>query len=97
MATYTETKATLDDIATRSESNRKRLEQARTLIAQADADLAAMPGVYSGFASQLDADAAANSGDAAWQTALAEKDAMVADFQALRSRATALLAAYDGV
>ena len=93
MTTFTQTKATLDDIAARSEANRKRMEQAKVLIAAADADLTAMPIAYNAFASQLDADAAANSGDTAWQTALAEKDQMVADFQALKTRATALVAA----
>lgn len=97
MATYTETKATLDEIATRSEQNRKRLEQARQAIAVAESDLLAMQSAYAGFATQLDTDAAANPGDVAWQTALAEKDAMQVDFQALKARATALLAAYDGV
>ena len=93
MTTFTQTKSTLDDIAARSEANRKRLEQAKALINAAEADLSAMPTVYSAFASQLDIDAAANSSDTAWQTALAEKDQMVADFQALKTRATALVAA----
>lgn len=97
MATFTETKATLDEIAVRSEANRKRLENARTQIAQAEADLLAMQTAYSAFATQLDADAAANPADDAWQTALAEKDQMQSDFIALKNRSTALLAAYDAV
>ena len=40
--TFTQAKATLDEIAVRSESNRKRLEQARAALATASADLAAM-------------------------------------------------------
>lgn len=93
MATFTETKATLDDIAARSEANRKRLEQAKTLISTAQADLNAMGSAYSAFATQLNTDAAANSSDSAWQTALAEKDQMVSDFQALKTRASALVTA----
>jgi len=93
MTTFTETRATLDDIAARSEANRKRLEQAKTLIAAAEADLGTMPTAYGAFVPQLDIDAAANPGDTAWQTALAEKDQMVSDFQALKARATALIVA----
>ena len=93
MTTFTQTKATLDDIAARSEANRKRLDQAKALIAAANSDLAAMPAAYNAFAIQLNVDSAANPGDDAWQTALAEKDQMVEDFQALKTRATALVAA----
>jgi len=93
MAAFTETKTTLDDIAARSEANRKRLEQAKVLISTAEADLAAMPAAYGGFVTQLDTDAAANSGDTAWQNAVAEKDQMVSDFQALKARASALVVA----
>ena len=95
--TYTQTKATLDEIATRSETNRRRLEQARALIVAAESDLAAMASAYGTFVTDLDAAAASNAGDAAWTAAKAEKDQMVADFQAIRSRATALKTAYDGV
>jgi len=91
--TFTETKATLDDIAARSEANRKRLEQAKALISTAEADLSAMSTAYGAFAAQLNTDAAANSGDTAWQTALAEKDQMVSDFQSLKASATSLVAA----
>ena len=97
MATYTETKATLDDIAARSENNRKRIESAKSALAQAEADLNGMAAAYSGFVAQLDTDAAANPNDDAWQTALAEKNQMVADFQALKTRATNLVNAVDGL
>lgn len=97
MATFTQTKAALDEIAVRSEENRKRLERARQLIVSAEADLGAMPAAYLSVITELDTEAAANPNDDAWQTALAEKDQMVADFQVLSTRATALLAAYDTV
>lgn len=90
MATYTTTKATLDEIAQRSEQNRKRLEQARATIAAAVSDLTAMQSAYSGFATQLNTDAAANPANDAWQVAKAEKDQLVADFQALKNEADAL-------
>lgn len=96
MATYTTTKAILDEIAARSEQNRKRLEQARALVDAAVSDLSAMGSAYSGFVQQLDTDAAANSGNAAWQHAEAEKDALVTDFQALRTAALAMQTALNG-
>lgn len=88
--TFTQAKATLDDIASRSEQNRKRLEQAKMLLVQAKADLAAMPTAYGPFVTELNAEAASNPNDSAWQTAKAEKDQMVSDFQALNTRATAM-------
>lgn len=95
--TYTQAKATLDAISIRSEANRNRLEQARALLIKAESDLADMAAAYGAFVTDLDAAAAANPGDAAWQAAKAEKDLMVSDFNALKSRAIALRAAYDGV
>jgi len=97
MATFTETKATLDDIAARSEANRKRLESAKQLIATAQADLLAMPTAYGAFATQLNTDSAANATDSAWQTAKSEKDQMVADFQALKTRADSMVTAVTGI
>lgn len=97
MATYTQTKATLDEISVRSESNRKKLQRARDLIAEAGGDLTAMSAAYGPFVTQLDIDAAANVGDAAWQGALAEKDQMVADFNVLQTTASAMLTAVDSV
>lgn len=95
--TYTQAKATLDEISTRSEANRKRLEQARQLIVTAESDLAAMATAYGTFVTDLDAAAAANPSDPAWQAAKAEKDLMVVDFNTIKTRATALKTAYDGV
>ena len=95
--TYTEAKATLDDIAVRSENNRKRLEQAKSLIQQAESDLTSMSTVYSTFVADLDAAATANPTDDAWQTAKAEKDQMVADFQSLKTRSTNMKTAVDGL
>lgn len=97
MATYTETKATLDDIAARSENNRKRIESAKAALATAEADLALMATAYASFVAQLDIDASANPDDSAWQTAKAEKDQMVADFQSLKIRATNMKTAVDAL
>ena len=90
MATYTTTKATLDEIAARSEQARKRLEQARATVDAVVVELGAMGSAYTAFIAQLDADATANSGNQAWQIAKAEKDQLVADFMALRTTALAM-------
>lgn len=94
--TFTQAKNTLDAIAARSDRNRRRVAQARTLLNEAASDLAAMPAAYSGFVSDLNAAAAANPSDEAWQHALSEKNHMVADFQALRTEVDALVAAIEG-
>lgn len=97
MATFTETKATLDEIAQRSEANRKRIEQAKGQITQALSDLNSMNTAYSAFVTQLNADAAANPSDAAWINALAEKNELVSDFQALKTRAESIDTAITGL
>jgi len=97
MTTLTTTKATLDVIANRSEENRKRLEQAKTIIGTAAADLAVMVSAYAGFVSQLDIDAGGNAGNVAWDVAKAEKDIIQAEFLALKTRAEALQAVVAGL
>ena len=97
MATYTETKATLDEIAQRSESNRKRLEQAKGQVAAALSDLSGMAAAYGAFITQLNADAAANPTDDAWKLAKSEKNQLVSDFQALDARAEAMNTAITGL
>lgn len=95
--TYTQSKAILDDIAQRSEQNRKTLEQARELISQAGADLSFMASYYGPFVAELDLEALNNPDNSAWQNAKAEKDQMVVDFNNISTRATALLAAVDSI
>lgn len=94
--TFTQSKATLDEIAERSERARHRMVAARELLAKADQELSAMGTDYATFVQELDNAASPNAGEA-WLTAKAEKDQMVADFNALKSRVQALLTAYDSV
>lgn len=94
--TYTQAKSTLDEIAEKSERARIHSETARNLLVRAEQELSAMSSQYASFVTELDAIANAGSGEA-WLTAKAEKDEMVADFNALRARVQALLAAYDSV
>ena len=93
MATYTEVKTVLDEIAERTTNNGKRVAQARAMMTQAQADLAAMPAAYGTLLTALDAAATANPSNAAWQGAKAEKDQMVADFNALKAAVDALVTA----
>ncbi len=94
--TYTEAKSTLDAIANEITQAQNRMERARAQLAAAETTLAGLGSKYGPFVSELDAEAAAQA-NALWDQALAEKNAMVADFNALRTRAADLLAAYDAV
>lgn len=94
---YSQAKTTLDEIAGRIESNRKRVQNAEALLSAAVADLTAMTSFYAGFVTDLDALAAANPTDTAIQTAKSEKDQLVGDFNALKTDAQAKLTAVQGV
>ena len=94
--TYALTKQALDEIAQRINQNQGRLDSARDQVATAEAQLAGMPGQYATIAADLDAAAAAAPGNPALQAAKAEKDFLVAEFQALKTKATAIKDAIDG-
>lgn len=97
MATFTEVKTALDEIAARTDRNRKQLDNAITAISAADTDLGNMPAIYAAIVADINTAAAANPNDAAWQNAKAEKDLMVTDFQAQKTRAAALKAAVEAI
>jgi len=93
MTTYTEVKKTLDEIAERSTQNSKRVAQAKAMLQQAQTDLTAMQTAYGTIIADLNQVALDNPADPAWQAAKAEKDQMVADFQALKAEIDALVTA----
>lgn len=95
--TYSQRKVALDEIADRIQQAAKRMQQGRASYQTAETDLAAMQTAYSEIVSDINADASANPLDQAHQLQKAEKDKLVADFQSLKSTATAVLAAIDGV
>jgi hypothetical protein len=95
MATYTQTKATLDEIAVKSETQRKSLVNARSAVASVEAALQTMQNQYSAFIAEVETDALANPTDPAWQAAKAEKDRLVADFLAVQTKAQAIIIAFD--
>lgn len=90
MSNITTSIAVRNEIAERSRANEKRLDQAKAQIDAAVADLAAMLTAYSAIFTELNAAAAANPDDPAWQLEKAERDALVQDFNALKARADAL-------
>jgi len=93
MATYTEVKQALDEIAERTVRNQQRTTQATDLLVQVQTDLQTMTTAYTTLISELNAEALANPDDMAWQTAKAEKDRLVADFQAFKTTVDALVTA----
>lgn len=97
MATFTETKETLDIIARRFVDNVNLDISAYRNLLIAQQDLSDMQTTYAAFSAQLDTDAAANPTDIAWQTAKAEKDQMVSDFVTEKNRVDALITAYKSV
>ena len=95
--TYATMKAALDEIAQRINENQGRLDGARQQVATAEAQLAGMPAQYAPIVADLDAAAAAAPSNTAIQVAKQEKDLLVAEFQALKTKAIAIKAAIDGV
>lgn len=90
MATYYETKAGLDEIAAILVAETARVARAKANIAQAFAAISALQTEKADFIQQLNADAAANPADPAWQFALAEKDLLRTEFLALQATLAAL-------
>jgi len=93
MATYTATKAALDEIAERTVRNTQRVDQAKALLTQVQTDLSTMVTAYTTIIDELEAEVAAAPGDVAWETAKAEKDKLVADFLALQTEVDSLVTA----
>ena len=94
--TFTQAKATLDEIAQRVNQARNRVTQARSAYGAAQSELAGLSTVYGQFVSDLNAAAQASS----WPLASAqkaEKDQLVADFQALKTEVDAIITAIDAV
>lgn len=95
--TYSEITTALDEIRARIASNRSRLASARATVLQAETDLTAMNAAYSQYVTDLNTMVTANPDDAAVQAAKADKDRLVSDFQALKTKATNIKNAIDGV
>ena len=94
---FSEIRTALDEIAKRLVQDRKRLELATTAIAQALADLQAVPQEYQALLQAMDTVAAANPDNTAYQTLKAEKDLLVAEGQELAATATVMKNALDAL
>jgi len=97
MATFSEMKYALDEIARKNARAREILANGRTQIVRAQTDLGEMTSDYSGIVSDINQAAVDNPTDTAYTVLKAEKDKLVADFQDLKTYADALVTAYDGV
>lgn len=87
MATYSEIKASLDEIAMKNHSYKATLARALKLIEEVDSGLAAMPSQYAQVVADVDQAGLDNPNNDAFQVALAEKGELVKDFQALKTQA----------
>lgn len=90
MSTYSEKSVALDEITTKIHNAKKQLDNAQAAITAAETALAAMPTVYGTIIGDIDSFATDNNADAAALAMKARKDHLVAEFQALKTRATGM-------
>lgn len=95
--TASKAKSALDQISDRIRENVRRMQQAQSLIATADSDLAAMATEFGPTITAINAAAAAAPGDVFWSNVKAEKDKLVADFQAKRATSSAMKSAAEAI
>lgn len=95
MATFAELKTAIDNIAGRMAQNTVRINTGRDQVNAAVIDLTAMGTAYTAILADVEAGAAANPANAAWDTLKAEKDILVAEFGTQKTEAEALKAAMD--
>lgn len=89
-STYSQILIATDEIASRINTNRGRIAQARALVNTAVADLGAMEGQYGPVVGDVDALALAEPANTASLVAKANMDKLVAEFVALKTDATTL-------
>ena len=97
MATYSEIKAALDEIARQTSLNKAMIARARKSLIDAQYNLNAMQTTYSGVVSDINQAAIDNPTDQAYLLAKSEKDKLVVDFTALKAHAGNLITAFDSV
>ena len=97
MATFSDMKYALDEIAKHTSMNKATIERARKSLVDAQYNLNAMQTKYSGVVSDINQAAIENPGDVAYEMAKSEKDKLVADFQELKAYAENLIIAFDSV
>ena len=95
---YISAKAALNQIASNVESQRTKLQRAKTFTDTAESALNALPTAYAAIVTYINDQATANPSEDLWQLLKDEKDEMVTAFQALKAVATSMkgdLASYD--
>ena len=94
--TYSEAKAYLDEIADKNKAAANSLRVVKTGATNVKSVLDAMPAQYAQVVTDIEAEAAANPGDKAWEVAEAEAAQLSADFVALQSTADDMVTALAG-
>lgn len=97
MATYSGLRTTALEIINRIQANRQRLDGAKASVTVSKSDLDNMATAYTQFVTDVNAYLAANPSDVAAQALKAEKDALVAEFNTLRTGATNFKTAADAI
>lgn len=97
MATFSEMKTALDEISASITRNRKLMTQCESNAIVAETALTQLQTDYSAMVTEINDFLTANPNDEAAKTLKAEKDLLVAEFLALKTAATALKTAIQGV
>lgn len=95
--TYTQLSEISDRVRRELAGNQNNVEAAKSQFAAVSASLTAMQSAYTTWAQEVNALATANPSDAAVLALKADKDRMVAEFAATKTRADALTAAVNGI
>lgn len=93
--TYSEAKAYLDEIAAKNKAAKDSLRTAKQGATNVKALLGGMAAQYGPVVTAINAEAAANPNDKAWEVAGAEAAQMVADFGALSTTAGEMVTALE--
>lgn len=94
---YAEAKTGLDAVAQELASSLTQLRDVKLRADRVKQLVDALPTKYATLASQINAQAAANPGDAVWAAIKAEKDKLAGEFAALATLAAAMVTAVDSV
>ena len=97
MYTYAQLRVISQRVLQQLAQNQDQLDSAVAQFASVEAALTAMGTSYSEWATQVNDLATANPNDEAVVALKADKDRMVAEFNASKTRATALKTAVDGI
>ena len=97
MATYSQIKNGLDEIAAKIEQARSYINNGKTSLVRAQTDLGAMPTKWSSLIADINQAAIDNPTDDVYLLSKSEKDKLVSNFQSLKTYADALVVAWDSI